>query len=283
MEYDPNKIFEKGEKQEDKYVIKINKKLPIQLAVGVIVIIALIIGGSFYFSTKKNENLTLKQDHSVETQKSIEEKETIKEIEKEEIKPIGTVNLSGEKTSKGVKLKWNTENVNAPKGFKLVKAIGKDPVYPGDSYIYLSKEATRSYEWEIDNGKTYNFRVCVYTGESCSLYSNTVAVTAPKIVIEKDDEEQGIKISLFAKKDGDDVKLSWDISGGDAPKGFKVVKSKSKNPVYPGDDYKYLSDKKTDSYKWKDLKDGKTYHFRVCAYKGSGKCGTYSNDVEVKI
>ena len=235
---------------------------------------------------KELENKELEDEFIVWNMEKDELKRVVKEeeVKEEAVQETSSISLSGKKTDRGVKLTWSTKNVSAPKGFKLVKSTGKNPVYPGDSYVYLSDKGTRSYEWKIDNGKEYYFRACVYTGSGCSLYSNNVLVDTPSGDSDKSDDgdDYADKVSLSAKKDGDNVKLSWSIYGGDAPKGFKVVKSKEKNPVYPGDDYKYLSDEDTDSYTWKDLSDGKTYHFRVCVYKG-GECGTYSNDVSIEI
>jgi ferric-dicitrate binding protein FerR (iron transport regulator) len=87
-------------------------------------------------------------------------------------------------------------------------------------------------------------------------------------------------IALKGDEDGDKVRFSWTISGGNAPKGFKIVKSKDPNPVYPGDDYLYISDKDDRSAVWKGFKKDKTYYFRICVYKG-GECGAYSDNVKI--
>jgi hypothetical protein len=84
---------------------------------------------------------------------------------------------------------------------------------------------------------------------------------------------------LYGTRVDSGVSFSWTISGIAAPNGFKLVKSTSPNPVYPGNDYQYLSNSGTRSYTW-GLKDGATYHFRICAYTGSG-CDNYSNDITV--
>ncbi len=73
------------------------------------------------------------------------------------------------------------------------------------------------------------------------------------------------------------LSLNWNVSNVDVSKGFKVVKSTSANPVYPGNDYLYLSDPSARNTTW-NIKDGKTYHIRVCQYLG-GACGVYSNDI----
>lgn len=85
-------------------------------------------------------------------------------------------------------------------------------------------------------------------------------------------------IVLKGSKTSNGFSLNWSVSNVDAPMGFKVVWSTStKAPVYPGNEYQYLSDPSQRSTTI-EMKDGKTYNFRVCQYLG-GKCGVYSNTV----
>ncbi|MEN8252327.1 MAG: hypothetical protein ABFQ53_02000, partial [Patescibacteria group bacterium] len=202
-------------------------------------------------------------------------------VKEEKVYIKGEIKLSGEESSSGVRLHWDVSGVDTSHGFKIVKSTEKYPVYPGNEYQYLSDPHVRDHKWKIDTGEGYHFRVCVYLGNGkCGLYSNDIYVETPSDD-EKSDDYAG-DVTLSAEAQGDDVKLKWDISGGDAPKGFKIVKSKEKNPVYPGNDYKYISDENVRKYEWKDLKEGKTYYFRVCIYEG-GKCGEYSNNVKVSL
>lgn len=87
------------------------------------------------------------------------------------------------------------------------------------------------------------------------------------------------KYALSGSATADGVKLAWSFSGVDVSQGYKIVKSTKENPVYPGNDYQYLSDPKTTSYVWK-INDGVTYYFRVCQYLG-GKCGVYTNNLKL--
>jgi hypothetical protein len=223
------------------------------------------------WSTEKNE-VGDKAGKAVDDVKKKENKDTI----------IGSIILSGEKSSGGVRLHWDIKGVDALHGFKVIKSTDANPVYPGDDYQYLSDSAVREYRWEIATGKKYHFRVCVYDGSGkCLQYSNDIYLDTPSGENE-DGGEYASSVSLSAKEGDGDVKLTWEISGGGAPLGFKVVKSKDPNPVYPGDDYQYLSDSDIRKYTWEGFSKGKTYHFRVCIYKG-GKCGTYSNDVKVSF
>lgn len=92
-------------------------------------------------------------------------------------------------------------------------------------------------------------------------------------------ETPAASITLTGSSVSGGVSLSWKVSGVDTSSGFKIVKSASINPIYPGNDYIYLSESGARSYKWA-IKDGKTYYFRVCQYLG-GKCGVYSNNIKI--
>ncbi|TAK95531.1 hypothetical protein EPO05_04045 [Patescibacteria group bacterium] len=198
--------------------------------------------------------------------------------------PIDKITLSGKKTDAGVKLTWSGLDAETLDSLKIVKASKENPAYPGDSVQVVSNKEATTYEWKITDGKTYHFRVCAYRGGKCEAYSNDVSVEAPD---KSDSTDYADDISLTAKKDGDDaVKLTWTISGGEAPNGFKIVMDDSRDPEYPDDEYYDVKDSKTRSYVWKsDYKDtnfqaGKDYHFRVCVYE-DGECGKYSDDEKV--
>lgn len=100
----------------------------------------------------------------------------------------------------------------------------------------------------------------------------------PTIVPQSDDSSGQITLSATATSDG--ISFNWTVTGTDSNLGFKIVKSTDPNPVYPGNDFQYLSTPSVRQYTWK-ITDGKTYHFRVCRYLGSS-CGVYSNDVTVQ-
>ena len=85
------------------------------------------------------------------------------------------------------------------------------------------------------------------------------------------------KIILSGSKTESGVKLSWTVNNLGSLDGFKLVKGKEANPVYPGSEYVYLTDKNTRTYSW-EITTGSKYHFRVCQYVG-GKCVRYSNDI----
>ena len=181
-----------------------------------------------------------------------------------------------------VKLDWTVNGVDTAKGFKVVMSENANPVYPGNEYHYFTSPTVRQDYWGGLGNKVYHFRVCQYLGGACGTYSNDVAVTVTTSGAASESVMPGdIVLSATASGNGT-VALSWTVNGVDVSKGFKVVNSLESNPVYPGNDYHYLSDPAVRTDTWSGFAAGKLYHFRVCQYLG-GYCGTYSNDVPVTI
>jgi len=101
--------------------------------------------------------------------------------------------------------------------------------------------------------------------------------------IDKPTENFAKSVSLTAKDSGKKAKLNWNIKGGDAPYGYKVLRGTGPNPRYPDSRNRNISSEETKKYTWDELKRGTTYYFRICVYDNQGKCAKYSNDVKVKI
>lgn len=196
----------------------------------------------------------------------------------EATKPTYSLYLKGYADTDGVHLSWSVSGLDVPKGFKIIKSLDAYPTYPEDPAIFVDA-GTKNYVWKILDGKTYHFRVCIYKDGGCSTYSNDVKITTKSG--SGTNEVKGT-ISLKAAYLGNyKVKLYWTLSGS-APYGFKLVKSLEPNPVYPGNDYVYLSSPDVRSYVW-DMAYPGNYHFRICAYNGNGACVFYSNEITVPV
>ena len=166
-------------------------------------------------------------------------------------------------------------NGSFPKGFKVVWSTStSEPVYPGNEYQYLSSEAVRSTTVSGTAGKKYYFRVCRYDGSKCNLYSNSYAFTFAGTEA-TESSNKSITITNISNVSTGKAKVEWSASGTFS-KGFKVVWSSSTTtPVYPGNDYVYMSESSARSA-YVNATAGKKYYFRVCEYLG-GSCGVYSN------
>ncbi|MBD3244567.1 MAG: hypothetical protein GF335_01085 [Candidatus Moranbacteria bacterium] len=266
----------------------------------------------------------------------------------------GKVILQGSATDEGIELEWELNDIKAPNGFKIVKDSEPDPVYPGSFYRSIRSSDTRSYIWNITDGKKHNFRICVADSSTgCKAYSNNIEIEAEEIdkdkkeeecedsggdwdkdeekcdcpagkelqnnqcaepeeeeneeeeeeeeekddddddeeeEEEKDEEEEenyadSISLSGSSKDEGE-ATLTWDISDGEAPYGYKIVISKDKNPTYPQDDPVSITDP-NDTKETLDLgeeAEGENYNFRVCIWNNVDKeCVVYSNNVEIEI
>lgn len=87
-------------------------------------------------------------------------------------------------------------------------------------------------------------------------------------------------ISAWGAKADGGIKVSWSVSGVDTSNGYKVTYSKTDTtPSYGENSAQYVA--AGSSSVVLGLKDGKTWHIRVCAYRGDGKCDSYSNTVSV--
>lgn len=67
----------------------------------------------------------------------------------------------------------------APYGFKLVMSVAPNPTYPGAEYKKYVESTSTSMFSEITDGTTYYVRVCKYTGDGCTDYSNQVEYVKP--------------------------------------------------------------------------------------------------------
>lgn len=178
------------------------------------------------------------------------------------------------KVSGGIEITWES-SIDSPKGYKVIKNLTGNPIYPGDEFKYLNDANARSVKWELQDGKTWHFRVCQYLGGKCGEYSNDVSVTADSTSSDTTTSSV-ISINLSAsKKNESTASLSWTVEGTSA-KGYKVVWSTSQNPTYPPRKGDWATPTTATSFDIGSLESGKTYYFRVCELL-SGTCGTYSN------
>ncbi len=232
---------------------------------------------------KMTEEISATEDTAETSTEKIAEEEKPVSTEKPVETVASGITLSAKAVAGGVSLSWSVKNVSSPNGFKLVKSTSINPVYPGNDYIYLSESGVRSYKWAITDGKTYYFRVCQYLGGKCGVYSNNIKVTAPtaekEAVTEKSDAVSSISVSSLGSG-----QVLWRVSGY-SDQGFKVVYSKNTHPTYPcrdGDKYQYLTDPNATSATIDAFDGDGLYYVRVCEYLG-GKCGVYSNEIQVSL
>jgi len=209
-------------------------------------------------------------------------KPTIKPTVKPTIKPTAnqtrSIHLSAAAKENGIQFEFTVQNTEEFDGFKLTRNESGNPVYPGNDALYIDS-GKRSAFWEVTDGKVWHFRICFYRSGSCTTYSNDIEVQAPK----KTSENTSGSVSSISLSITGGKSVSWGINGT-SPMGFKIVWSKNDQPTYPprNDDDLWAYDSNPDTRSWTiDPKKGSGRYFvRVCEYLG-GKCGTYSNQIEL--
>lgn len=180
-------------------------------------------------------------------------------------------------------VKWISDGYS-DSGFKVVWGMESGPTYPtrsSDQYKYHSDPSTYLSSVDAFDGEgTYYVRVCEYLGGECGVYSNEIAVDlSGDAVVDKSGDVTGITLT-----DMGDSNVSWAVDGYSAS-GYKVVWSKTAEPVYPnraGDEYLYYSDPTVLSAELNAFDGDGTYYVRVCEYLG-GACGLYSNEISVSL
>jgi len=188
-----------------------------------------------------------------------------------------TLTLSVAEETKALKLTWELTNGTAPQGFKLVRSESENPVFPGNDYQYVSSGDARTYSWEMQDGKAYHFRVCVYNGSACTVYSNDVTKTAPKEEVKEEEEETptytGPNLSVKAEESG--VGLWWqDKSTVPGFKYYKVVRSETNSDLkYPDDSYIAVKNKGEENYRDTTAAKNTKYYYRICAVGDQVWCG----------
>lgn len=204
--------------------------------------------------------------------------------EEEETVNISSITLVGE----GNRVEWEIDGTS-PKGFKVVWSKSENPTYPArstDRYHYYSDPGRRGDTLTaFDGGGIYYVRVCEYLGGACGVYSNQKRINiiaAEEICDECDETTEGGVESITLTGERNSVK--WTVDGH-STRGFKIVWSKNENPTYPtrsGDKYHYRSGSHVRSDFITPFAGDGVYYVRVCEYLG-GKCGVYSNEIDVEL
>ncbi|OGM11154.1 hypothetical protein A2Z22_01060 [Candidatus Woesebacteria bacterium RBG_16_34_12] len=148
-------------------------------------------------------------------------------------------------------------------------------------------EVNTDYEWKSSSEKVNEIdKDQLVTNEfiDWSLKEEKLIVPtqtpSPKPTSQPSSQTQSYQIYLTGSAADNGISLTWTVTGINTPNGFKIARNSNGNPVYPGDDFQYISKPEARSYIWK-ITDGNSWHFRVCQYINE-VCGVYSNDITVQ-
>lgn len=181
------------------------------------------------------------------------------------------------------KLIWEVKGYS-PLGFKVLWSLNPQPEYPtksGENAYYISDPYNLEFPLsEIIGSGNYYIRIGEYLDGTIGVYSNQI-----QVVIEEHNASSYNKFSVDSIELENIANLvKWEISGF-SEFGFKIVWSKTAEPVYPArdsDEYVYTDnpyDNMLEIYPF----DGNGWYFvRVMEYR-DGKPGVYSNEIKVYL
>ena len=177
-------------------------------------------------------------------------------------KPTGLKSTSN--TSSSIKLAWN--KVSNATGYKIYRSTSKNGSYKHVATVKGSSNLTYN-DTKLSSGKTYYYKIRAYKSINSeahnSSYSSILTATtkpaSPSVTLTRPSSKA--------------IKVSWkSVSGAN---GYEVYSSTSKSGTY-----KKIKTTSSLSYTNSGLKKGKTYYYKVRAYKtfnGKKVYGSYSS------
>lgn len=91
--------------------------------------------------------------------------------------PDETIVLSGSAHPGALNLTWAINNLEITKGFKVVMDEKPGVVFPGRDHHFITSSTAASDAWvNLEQGKTYYFRVCQNLGSVCGVCSNEISL-----------------------------------------------------------------------------------------------------------
>ncbi len=170
---------------------------------------------------------------------------------------------------------------------QLKKIVANGTIYTSMDYVGKGfNPATGAFNIDIalnDGANTISIVAydIYWNASAAAEVSVTKEVPAPDPV--DPSENYSFSVTGISSPAAGKIYVTWEVIGYGAGYGFKVVRSADSVPVYPGNDYLYISDAGARDALWTGVPAG-TYNVRVCIYNGSGGCALYtSNYVSITV
>lgn len=181
------------------------------------------------------------------------------------------------------KLVWQVKGYS-PQGFKVLWSTNPYPVYPaegaGEAYYIEDPYGLEFPLSEIKQEGFYFVRIGEYIDGRIGVYSNQIKIEIKDNIASLLDEYPVESISL---ENSFNI-VRWKVKGF-SRSGFKVIWSKSPEPVYPGretDSVVYVSDPYENSLEIHPFNGSGWYYVRIMEYR-DGNQGVYSNQIKVYL
>lgn len=179
--------------------------------------------------------------------------------------------LSPPKTVKAATASYNSAKITwseAPgvAGYVIYRSTSKNGTYTKIKTV--AGGSTTSYtDAKLASGKTYYYKVRAYRAKgSGKIYSSYSAAAAVKVA---PSQPTGVKVARISPTS---AKVTWKKVSGAT--GYQVYRSTSKDGTYRR--VKTIAGKGNISYTDKKLSSGKTYYYKVRAYRTVSKTNVYS-------
>ncbi|HOU76153.1 MAG TPA: sigma-70 family RNA polymerase sigma factor [Candidatus Dojkabacteria bacterium] len=218
---------------------------------------------------KESDPILLTKD---EIDKELFKSEFFTEVAEKENKEQKNLGIASDLIPPSITVSSLANNSTTSSNTTTVNLISnEDGWYYNGSWNELIKDTEISYPISLHEGANSIFIKVKDKSYNITTQTITVTYTPPTPTPVEP------KISLTGKVTSDGVNLTWTVTSLNTDKGFKIVKSTEINPVYPGNEYIYLTEGTKRSYSWK-ITDEKTYYIRVRKYEGSLP-SIYSNQI----
>lgn len=196
-----------------------------------------------------------------------------------------SVDLRGNISGSTVNLDWAMPLEELFSEVVLLRSESSKPVFPNDRIASFSDTSIKSAADEgIQEGKTYQYRICVVKDGVVTAYSNTVVINIPA----KYPESGPASMSLVPSLGSNGVYLQWSVKSAAGFNGYileRVVLKAPDNSQTPAGTRKVNRFSTTDvlyTYLDTDISPGYTYSYRV-GLVVEGSVMVYSNKVDVEV
>jgi len=174
-------------------------------------------------------------------------------------------------STSSIKLNW--AKAAEADGYRVYISTKKD-----SGYTALGNTAGTSYTCKsLNPGTTYYFKIRSYkTVSGKKIYSSYTLVISKKLTVPT---PKNVKVS---NSSATSLKISWSKVSGAT--GYQIYRADKKTGTYKN--IKTITSETTTSYTDKKLKNGKSYYYKIRAYKtvsGSKKYSSFSNVLSKKV
>lgn len=195
------------------------------------------------------------------------------------------VALKGKISGSMVKLDWNIPAEQPFDEVVLLRSESSKPVYPDNRIASFADASIKSTTDEcVQEGKAFQYRICVVKDDIVKAYSNTVVINIPS----SNPEPGPASVSLVSSLYSSGVNLQWSVKGATGFSGYVLERvvlkapGNSQTPVGYRTVNRFNTNAMLFTYADNNVLPGHTYSYRV-GLMVDGSVMVYSNKVDVEV